>query len=225
MGADAAFLALALLLAAAGALWLWRMAPECIVFVDASATGNEAKDIVDAIRHRWRLARVHVLAPGDMLASDMWAPYTPTDAEIEYQRRQGHSTCEAVRLANRWTYSADETHVAFVRQRAQELLRGWRRLLIVGISNGAIPAFDVACHCKASSLWLASGAVSAAQQQRWPDFAGCAVVTAGTQEAFWGGYHCVFAAAPTATHILFQGYHARETFDAIRAALDCCAAV
>ena len=93
--------------------------------------------------------------------------------------------------------------------------------VLVGVSNGAVPAAALATKFETAALWLASGCADPStlvSPLRCP-----VVLTVADGETFWGGPQGVVAAAahlhPTVFH--FQGWHAWETWDACEQALVC----
>ena len=82
--------------------------------------------------------------------------------------------------------------------------------MLIGVSNGAVPAAALATRLDASALWLASGCADPSPEL---DPVRCPVVlTVADWESFWGGPAGVVAAAadfhPTIFH--FHGWHAWE---------------
>ena len=63
----------------------------------------------------------------------------------------------------------------------------------MGVSNGAIPAAELAADLQAEGLWLASGCAAANGASELPMCP--TVVTAGSEECFFGGCEGIIAAA------------------------------
>ncbi len=153
------------------------------------------------------------------MQSDWWAPYQPSQAEVAYQVRcYGCSPGEAHWRASSWTYSADCSLLPEVMLVAGGRLRQvwgarWRPLLVIGVSNGCIPAFEFAELSAASGLWLCSGVATDEQQLRFAGVAGRTIVSACRGECYWGGCCGVFRAAPGVGEEsmgCFEGGHGAE---------------
>ena len=216
---SAAFLGTCLVLCIAAAkiakCLMRKYAPDVILFGGAFTVRSQYEHIEHIIRKRCPFATIRVHCAPEELREDWWARYTPLESEIQYQRNLGWDEEKATYLAECYTYCADEKYVPAVVEKTLGVKSWWRQTIVVGFSNGCIPAFELASRMPPGAcLWLASGVPSARQQQlHIPKHLAQCIVTAGDRENMWGGAWGVFIASPDAVHIRFHGSHCREPDD------------
>ena len=165
----------------------------------------------------------------------IWARYSPTASEVEAHGGSWwaaeRSTCSVPALAADLSASCGEAWALM-----EDAARRVGRVLLVGFSNGAIPATEFATTHpdKVLALLLLSG-IPAAAQQRWvlDGHKSCPPVslTLGSRESYFGGrpaFHTV-ALAFRAPVFDFEGGHCGEndavvslaTRDALKRAFPC----
>ena len=188
---------------------------EVVIFSGAYGRAADYAEVAEVVSSILPDAAIHVLAVRDVLGCDFWAPYEPTAKEILYQVRQGYPYQEAVSRAGSWTYCADTSELQGVIDAIPPCASDKRRIF-VGFSNGAITAAAAALHFGAHGLWLASGTVIDEQAAQLRQLDCRIAVTAGTREAYWGGWRGIFGQLDTVSEqILFSGRHAKEPSDVV----------
>ena len=164
------------------------------------------------MRARWPLARTVVLTPRATIGADWWAEPRPSAGDVAFYART-HDGRAARELAYRWTTRVDTAAAVAALRAGRGAVSPWRRLVVVGFSNGCVPATDLAAAAGARSLWLASGLPG--NHQAWAALARVPrrVATVAFGESYWGGCARVatFLARDGGFHVLKGMYHhARE---------------
>jgi len=218
---------------AAAAEWARRRAPIILVFSGAYGSLADYACLAPWARAIFSpFACVVTLVVGEVVAGQQWwAEYTPTDAEIQWQRQHGHSEEEAFRRAAGYTYNADPGRLPEAMRAARDAICGCvaaraRPLFVIGFSNGCIPAVEAAHLFSATALWLASGVPSASQQKQLHTLPCPIFCSASVWERYWGGAQGVLRAtrsAPLRTECTFQGRHGYDALDSLT--LSCASSV
>ena len=136
---------------------LWCQAPVVILYGGAHSSPDDYTAHTHAITKRWRLARVIVFTPRDCYDVDFWADYIADKKDIEWYMRWGYSRRDAVWEAYKWSMKVDCALIPAALALGQAHVVAFRRLMCVGVSNGSVPATELALASGARGLLLCSG--------------------------------------------------------------------
>ena len=107
-----------------------------------------------AIYNRWPFAHIVVLTPVATIGRAAWAEYDVLGADVQWCLGRGFSMAEARNRAYQYSTTVETCFLSSCLQIGRTLVSPWRRLCCIGVSNGAIPAFDLATTMGAFGLYL-----------------------------------------------------------------------
>lgn len=165
---------------------VWTYWPVVIVYGGATTRNTDYKDIVQRLQQKWPLATIVVLCPMETIGKAWWAEPQPSCYDIQYYA-QWYDDREAYMHAHAWATAVNDSSLRTVLAIGLSYVVAWRRLFVVGFSNGCVPAQDLVFHAKADGVWMASGLP--ADHQSWTMLANVSrkVATVSTHEKFFGG--------------------------------------
>ena len=170
-------------------------APIIIVFGGAYSSDEIMAPLVLEIKRRFPMSTVALFSP-KTYGYDWWAPYEPSSEEIRWHWHGNRSWHDAYEHAHAQTRHADLEQLPMVLDIVRKKMRTiWliqrRPLIVIGTSNGCVPAVEVATRHKAVGLWLASGVVAEQQQATLASFDGTTICTASWYDRYWRGPHWI----------------------------------
>ena len=181
------FVAAAILAASAVLYWIWKNSPVVIIFGGATTETYHFFDYIKYIKNRWCFAKVVVLCPMSTIGYDWWAEPAPLDGDLQYFQQLYDDTEEAYRRAYDFATNVNPVHLLGILEVGMKYVSTYRRLFVIGFSNGCIPAVDLAHYANAQGIWLGSGLL--ADHQAWSllDAIPKKVATISIYEKYWGG--------------------------------------
>ena len=190
----------------------WYCSPTVVIFGGMRTKVSDYYDLTVAIRKRWCLAHVVVLTPS-CVNRQAWADYITLDIDVQWCLSKGFSFEQACRQAYQYSTTVDPCFLPTCLMLGLSFVRPWRRLCCIGVSNGAIPAFDLAISAGAFGLYLASGVPAAHQDVALARKIPRKVATVAFGENYFGGCHQMtnflqYGAGARVFHNRYQ--HARE---------------
>ena len=163
-------------------LFLWTNMPVVVLYGGAYTDKWDYTDVVLCCYKRWPWASVVVLCAQDIVGDDWWAEPAPSPGDVQF-----YACRDAYTMAYNWTTAVKRHNLYQALMAGLASVSRWRRLYVIGFSNGCVPAQDLAFHGKAFGIWMASGLP--ADHQDWAMLKNVRkkIATISTCESYWGG--------------------------------------